>query len=85
MKTKIYLKIARGVRGVKVSASNKPSNAPFAEKSYRGDKYFPTVAFAIELDIPDELFKTAEKTIASVVVGLKQANIAAEVFVPGKK
>lgn len=85
MKAKIFLRVARGVRGIKVEASNKPNYRPIMEKDFRGDKYFPTAAFAISLDIPDELFKQAEREIANIVVGLKKANIAAEVVVPGKK
>ena len=83
MKTKIYIRISRGNKSIKVSAANKPNYSPFVEKNYRGEKYYPTVAFAVDLDIPDELFKTAEKSIAEIVVGLKKANIAAEVAIPG--
>jgi len=58
MKARIYLKVARNKRGVKVSAHPKPSYTPLtrsASGSY--DRVaLPTVHLAIDLEIPDEAF-----------------------------
>ena len=86
MKVKIYLRVAQGSGrgGAKVDASSKPNYKPIFTKNYRGETFFPTVAFAVNFEIPDELFKSAERTIADVVVGLKKAGVAAEVAIPDK-
>ena len=69
MKTKIYLRIANptGRGKTTVKASMKPDYSPIeGVKNWKQKHgtFYPTVAFAIEIDIPDESFKRAEKVIA---------------------
>lgn len=84
MKTKIYLKIGKGGRkGIKVSASIEPSYEPLFTAEYGGKKtFFPTVSFAVILDIPDELFTPAERVVAELNVLTKDAEIMGEILVP---
>lgn len=66
MKTKIYLRIAtpNGKGKPAVRASLKPDYSPIEASYYKKGIFYPTVAFAIEIDIPDASFKRAEKVIA---------------------
>ena len=69
MKVIIYLKIAKGRKGrVLIKSSTKPDYSPIETVKYgskHGDSY-PTVAFAINVDIPDESFRRAEKVVAEL-------------------
>lgn len=71
MKVRAYLRVAKlpGWK-YKIAASGKPDNSPLHKmKGYRGDKEFlPTVAFALDLDIPDEQFNRASRLLGEVVV-----------------
>ena len=84
MKSKIYLRVAKseGRKGFKVAASTEPNNAPITSQDYRGHTFYPTVAFAVEFNIPDELFDQASKVVAEINIALKQAKIAGEIVVP---
>lgn len=70
MKTKIYLRITnktgKGKPSVKVSM--KPDYSPIESVGYYGrkSKFYPTVAFAVEIDIPDASFKRAEEVVATL-------------------
>lgn len=69
MKTKIYLKVAKSIRkGMLYKASSKPDYSPIESAKYYNKRgvFLPTVAFAIEIDIPDESFKRAEKVVAQL-------------------
>lgn len=71
MKTKIYLRISSttGKRRPAVRASMKPDYSPIeGTVSYKQKKFFPTVAFAVEVDIPDNAFKRAEKVLATLIL-----------------
>ena len=79
MKDKVYLRVAKTKRGkLRYTASTRPSNAPISEQY--GDTFLPTISFALELDIPDELFKKAEQTIAKINLEAKDVNINAEII-----
>jgi hypothetical protein len=83
MKTKVYLRIAKGSKGSRVSASPKPCYEPIRNaKSYTSDsdKALPTVAFALELDIPDDLFKQAEQVAAQINLTKKGATVCGTVI-----
>lgn len=77
MKTRVYLRVARDSRGkAKVSATMRPSDAPIYDSR---NVPLPTVAFAVELDIPGVMFDRATQVIASITIPEDQATIAADV------
>lgn len=78
MKVKTYLRIAKTSRGYKVVANSKPNSAPIEEPSYfrNSRKAFPTVAFRVDFNVPDEAFETAQKCIAEVNVPAENVEIA---------
>lgn len=81
MKARAYLRVAKGGgrKGYKIAVGASSSEEPLVD----GHKYaLPTVAFAVDLNIPDELFRQAEKVIAEINVTARQAKIAAEVDAP---
>lgn len=76
MKVKAYVRVGKPEYGrVKVSASNKPNEAPLTDS--QGP--VPTVAFAVEVELPDVMFKRAQQIIADLKVPESQATIAAKV------
>jgi len=83
MKYPIYLRVAKtGSRnGYKVSATAKPNNEPLNSGSY-GTVWYPTIAFAVAIDIPDELFNQAERVIAELNIGMKEAVVSSEIVLP---
>lgn len=80
MKTRAYIRIARtpgGRKPYRIDARNSPyGGAPLTDTMGRA---LPTVAFAIDFMIPDELFKQAEHVIAEIEIPEAQAEILAEV------
>ena len=76
MKARIYIKIANGRKGVRVSASEKVDREPFLASTHNSTYYLPTVLFALDLDIPDKEFEASrillnakiEETIPAVEV-----------------
>lgn len=86
MKTKIYLRVARGGKRshCKVDASSRPNYKPLGLNNYKGEVFYPTVSFAINIEIPDELFRQAEQEIANIIVGSKKAVINTEILTPSK-
>ncbi len=83
MKAKIFLRVAKTEtrNGYKVSASTKPNNEPLNSGSY-GTVWYPTVSFAVDINLPDELFDQASKVIAELNVAMKDAKITSEIAVP---
>lgn len=83
MIAKVYLRIAKTKKGIKVAASNKPNETPLERDPYGGQKkYYPTVSFGVEFDIPDALFKKASTFIALINVAEKEAKINAQILSP---
>lgn len=78
MKVKTHIRVAKNGRTGRttVAASTRASVQPLYDSQNRT---LPTVAFALVLDVPDELFRQAEKVIAEIEVKGTQAKIAAEV------
>lgn len=79
MKAKVYLRVADSKnQGVRVQASG---TRPFLEPFYSGypEKPVPTVAFAIELDIPEAAFTRAAAVVAEIDVPEEAIEIAAGV------
>ena len=79
MKVKTHLRVAydKKRRASHVIANVNPSTTPISNS--KGDP-LPTVAFAIVLDIPDEMFRQAEQIIAEIQIPADQAQIAADVI-----
>ncbi|WP_159059390.1 hypothetical protein [Rhodopseudomonas palustris] len=80
----MYIRVAKtsGRRGYKVSASTVPNVSPIAEMKLGSAVAYPTIAFAVEIDLPDELFTQAERVIASIKLTEKDAKIAAVIAAP---
>lgn len=84
-KIRAYFRVGRGRRGYKISASTRPNYEPIKNVSYNSYSFLPTVSFAVDFDMPDELFKQAEKVIGEINIALNKAEVAAEVQVPELK
>lgn len=76
MKVRVHLRVGKGERVTMVQASIKPSERPLTGSS---GVPVPTVAFAVDLDLPDAMFKRAAHVIAEIKVPEEAARIAAEV------
>jgi hypothetical protein len=78
MKAKVYMRVAVNEQRRKhqVAVGLKANYAPLTDS--RGNA-LPTVAFALVLDVPDELFARAEQAIAEIKIPEDQVAIAAEV------
>jgi len=86
MKTRIYLRIARGSRGKsRVMASVSPKIEPIKSGSGYSVEYLPTVYFAVDFNIPNDLFEQAQIPIAEINVAMKDAKVAGEILVPAIK
>lgn len=80
---KVHLRVGRAVVGrskgvIYVDAGKKPNHEPL--RNAQGA--IPTVAFAVNIDVPDHLFRNAERVIADLKVTSSKANICAEVQAP---
>lgn len=88
MKTRIYLRVAKNGYKTKVDASTKSNEDPiFIPAQYGKPKVaLPTVGFAVDFEIPDQLFSKASVVIASINVATKDAAILSGVpSIQGKK
>ena len=73
MKQRIYLRVAKHPNGkAKVTAGVRPSNEPLSITA----GHLPTVAFAINVEIPDEAFRQAERVIAELKISEEAIDIA---------
>lgn len=80
MKIRTYMRVARKSPGSRSPQYMLKANVtPSTEPLYSGPNPLPTIAFAIDLDIPDEMFKSAERVIAEIVIPPEAAEIAADV------
>jgi len=85
-KIKAYIRIGKHKKGYKVAASGKPNYEPLKVSNYgTGGKFIPTVAFGIEFEIPDKLFKGASLIIGMVNVGEDEVKISTSFPVPKLK
>ena len=85
MKYPIYLRVAKKTgsrKGYKVSASTVPDNQPLDNDNSYSREWFPTVMFAVNVDLPDELFEQASRVIAELNVGMKAAVVSTEIVLP---
>lgn len=78
LKVRAYFRVAHDVRTrrTQVQANAKPTTRPLTNT---GGAFLPTVAFAVDLEIPDALFKRAEQVIATLALSDDSAVIAATV------
>lgn len=73
MKVKAYMRVAKGANGKpKVAATVKPARTPLADGS---GNHLMTVAFAIELDIPESLFRRGEQVVATLHLAEDATNV----------
>jgi len=87
MRQRIYLRVARkGAYGrVKVNASTKSSEDPIYQQGYGSKEALPTVGFAVDFEIPDQLFSKASVVVATINIQTKDAVILTGMPVPAKK
>jgi hypothetical protein len=83
MKYPIYLRVAKtnSRKGYRVTAGITPNNEPLNSGSYNTE-WYPTVAFAVNIEIPDELFNQASRIIAELNVAMKEAQVSTEILLP---
>lgn len=82
MKTRIYIRVARNGAKIRAAADIKDNPQPLFIPNWREKKFLPTVRFAVDFDIPEELFSQASKVIAEIDVTLGNVKIAAELAAP---
>lgn len=83
MKTKVYVRVGksnnRTSRGrTYVDASKKVNHEPL----YNASGAVPTIAFALDIEVPDSLFSNAERVAAEVKVTAKRSTVNVEVEAP---
>ena len=78
MKVKAYMRVGHDARRRKTQLDVTAKPTARALKGSNGNE-LPTVAFAVEFEIPDEMFKRAEQVIATLTIPEQHATIAAEV------
>lgn len=81
MQVTVYLRVARGLSGKPtVAASVKPNWTPLmSNKGNRDKKALPTAAFALKLDVPNEVMRQAEQVVADINLPAGQAQVCAAV------
>jgi hypothetical protein len=74
MKQTIYLRVGKHVRGgkPKVAAGTKPSDRQLADSA---GNPMPTIAFAVDVNIPDEMFRTAQRVVAELDISADNVQI----------
>jgi hypothetical protein len=83
MKVRTHLRVAKTKKGARVEASAKPNYKPLISNlGSRNETPLPTAMFALDLDLPDEMFTRAEQVLAEVSVDPQQVEIAAEIATP---
>jgi hypothetical protein len=77
MKTRIFLRVAKNGYKTKVEASTKSNEEPvFLPKKYNRERVaLPTVGFAVDFEIPDELFSRASVVVATINIATKDAKV----------
>ena len=74
MKTRIYLRVAKNGYKTKVDASTSSSEEPlYIPSSYNRPKQaLPTVGFAVDFEIPDQMFSKASVVVAQINLETRQ-------------
>ena len=80
MKAKVYIRIAKSKRGstflVEANGTPRAAHKPLVGS---GADPLPTVAFAVNFEIPDSAFRSAEQVIAEIKIPESELTIAADV------
>lgn len=76
MKVKMHVRVADTPRGPKVQANRKVSYDPLYDSNGRA---YPTVAFALVLDVDDKAFTRAREVVARLDIPAADTQVAAEV------
>jgi hypothetical protein len=78
MKATIYMRVAKTANGRKprVAAATKSNPRPLTGSGRPGD-FLPTVFFAVDISVPDVMFKQAERVVADLALSEVTAEIAA--------
>jgi len=83
MKVRVYLRVARNPQGrtsFKCDAGVRANYKPLTKRTGNwNEEAIPTAAFALDLDIPDEVFTRAEQVLAEIEIPEDKAKIAVEV------
>lgn len=76
-KVRAYIRVAKKGYKYTLSASTKSTEDPiFKPAQYgRGKEALPTVGFAIDLEIPDQLFSKASVLVATINIAAQDAAI----------
>lgn len=86
-KVRAYIRVAKHGYKYKIEASTKSNEDPlFLPAHYNTPKKaLPTVGFAVDFEIPDQLFSKASVLVATINIATKDAAILAGVPVATKK
>jgi hypothetical protein len=84
MKYPVYIQIGQTKtrKNYIVRASNKPTHVPLSTGQNSWKVFYPTVSFRVDVDVPDEAFKSAENLIAELNISMKAAQINSEIVLP---
>lgn len=87
MKIRTYIRVAKNGYKYKVDASTKSNEDPiFLPAQYnRAKEALPTVGFAVDFEIPDQLFSKASVVVASINIATKDATILTGIPAVAKK
>lgn len=75
MIAKLYIRVAQFEDQLIIKASPNVNNEALTKRVGRTNYICPTVSFAIEVDIPEEMFEQAEKVIARVAIDSEEIEI----------
>lgn len=81
MIVRAHLRVAKHPRGGKhkIAVSTRPSPSPLTDSSLNA---MPTIAFAIDLNIPDEMFVQAQRVVATIDVSADDVTIPVKLVQP---
>lgn len=76
-KVRAYIRVAKSGYKMKIDASTKSTEDPiFKPAQYnRSKEALPTVGFAVDFEIPDQLFSRASVLVATINIAAKDAAI----------
>lgn len=81
MNLRAHLRVAKHPRGgkPKIAVSSKPNPAPLTDGNLNA---MPTIAFAIDLNIPDDMFVQAQRVVATIDVSADDVTIPVKLVQP---
>ncbi len=75
MKIKVYFRVGKGEKRVRLSASTKPNYAPFQNAYPYNGGFQPTVWFSVILNLPEDVFDFAEKEVGKMNIDMKDNKV----------